>query len=336
MGGFNMRKHLGFSTGFNSGRLGALVAKICRYFTTLDGTADYYNVPQIAFSGDFEIEFNYSATSPLGAILGHSTNIDFIYFVDVNTVRFDINSIITDFTLSTPMDDGKLRNYKFVRISGNIECFQDGVSCGVLANGGDFEFDDIGRWTSVYSTGVISDVKITDGTDLIRYYKLDEDLSATSTIIDSGSDGSNGTAVSITSSELFTLVGNDWEGSELAVNGDFATDLSGWTIANNDATHRVTWNSGAARFESDTTAPILEFISDTPMNIGFRYIAKAKATYTSGALYMGDFGIVTELIEGDNEFIYNPTTVKFEFFRKTTNVDVLIDNVSCKRILEAP
>ena len=52
-------------------------------------------------------------------------------------------------------------------------------------------------------------------TEPIRYYKLDEDFSATSTAIDSGSDGSHGTAVNITESEEFCLDGCYWLGVEL-------------------------------------------------------------------------------------------------------------------------
>ena len=207
-----------------------------RYFTTLQSaSSQYYNIPTVTLTGDFQIEVDFSLTSLTGdhCLIGDSTG--------QNTIRVDatnggidvfIGGVLTIVSDGSFTADSKFNNMLFKRVGTTWTIEYNGVQIYTntiaLSN---FECSTISKRFGAfpnYFNGVISEVKITDGTDLIRYYKLDEDLSATSTIIDSGSDGSNGTAISISSSELFTLVGNDWEGSELVVNGDFSTDTV-WT-----------------------------------------------------------------------------------------------------------
>src|SRR5210317_2287399 len=51
-------------------------------------------------------------------------------------------------------------------------------------------------------------------------------------------------------------------GDELVTNGTFDGDLSGWVITGTDATHTITYENGGARYQSDTTSPVL-FLSKT-------------------------------------------------------------------------
>lgn len=200
-----------------------------RYFTTLDGAADYYTIPQIDIvnsTDDFTISFKHaissSTTGDLCIISDDADNTWIRIDATNNEIDTKINGSFRSAVATGLTLDGKLHEIELVYTwSGGeltLVIIEDGVQIDSDASTptGDFFFSALGRRAAVsgnYFNGVISDVKITDGTGLIRDYKIDEDLSATSTIIDSGSDGSNGTAVSITSSELFTLVGCSWVGS---------------------------------------------------------------------------------------------------------------------------
>jgi len=133
--------------------------------------------------------------------------------------------MIVDFTIPLTLDS-KLRTIS-LRLEGNdFTLTQDGVDLETVtdatAAAGSLVLTTIANRNNLnYFNGVISDVKITDGTDLIRSYAIDEDLSATSTIIDNGSDGSNGTAISITESDDFCLDGCSW------INGTQTIIISG-------------------------------------------------------------------------------------------------------------
>ena len=110
-----------------------------------------------------------------------------------------------------------------VRVGSTIEVFIDGISIGTETDSGTMTLNQIGliSVSNSFFDGVISDVKILDHTVStsipIRCYKIDEDLSITSTIIDTGMDGSNGTAISITESDEFCLSGCSWIGDSQTI-----------------------------------------------------------------------------------------------------------------------
>ena len=190
-----------------------------RYFTTLDGSSDYYTMGEVALASDFVFEAYFSTTAATGMITNKIASAqDYIYMSGANDIKlqFPVAASKT-FNFAAAHNDGKLNKLVLSRVSGVITCTVNDIAStsGTYANTETLTLSQIGTYQngSLWFNGVISDVKITDGTDLIRYYKIDEDLSLGSTIIDSGSDGINGTAVSITSSELFTLVGCSWVGS---------------------------------------------------------------------------------------------------------------------------
>lgn len=309
-----------------------------RYFTTLDGVADYYTIPTVTLTGDFEIEFDFSLTD----LTGNQCLISDGVIGDAVWVRIDATNGGIDFKYGGTVytndgqftADSKLHTLKIEKVSTTITIYYDGVVVNTQTSGG-FSVDFItaflgsrGGATKNFFNGVISEVKITDGTDLIRYYKIDEDLSATSTIIDSGSDGSNGTAVSITSSELFTLEGADWIGSELVVNGDFATDTD-WTKGGS-----LTISGGYANFlaDNDSLRQINILLDGLTYKGTFDIVRTAGsmiACYngTSGGLTVTSSGSFTNIFNGDSglDLWFFGTT-----FRGTAT------NVSVKRILQAP
>ena len=201
-----------------------------RYMSDLDGTADYYTIPQvpILINGDFNLKASFSITTSGTMLFGNSASSADYFWLSGNTnLRISLSGTVLNYTLPSVID-GKFNTIEIDRTSNVMDVIYNGVSIGGQASTAAFEIDYIGRWAtnSLYFNGVISDVNINNGQ---RIYKINEDLSATSTIIDSGSDGSNGTAISISSSELFTLVGNDWIGEQLLDEPNF--DATGnWTL----------------------------------------------------------------------------------------------------------
>ena len=306
-----------------------------RYMSDLDGVADYYTIPTVSLTADFEIEFNFSGSSTNGIAFNDATTDNYIQLLTDTSLKivYDITGVGAAFTFTTSSyQDGKLHTFKLKRVGSTTELFLDNVSQGSTTSIGtvNIPITQIGRYDSgsFYVGGVISEVKIIDGTDLIRYYKIDEDLSATSTIIDSGSDGSNGTAVSITSSELFTLEGADWIGSELVVNGDFSTDTV-WTKGGS-----LTISGGYANFLADNDSlRQLNILLDGLTYKGTFDIVRTAGSLiacyngTSGGLTVTSTGSFTNIFNGDSglDLWFYGTT-----FRGTTT------NVSVKRILQAP
>lgn len=131
-------------------------------------------------------------------------------------------------------------------------------------------------------------------------------------------------------------------GSEEVNNGDFATDLSNWTIAGSDSTHTVTHTSNGARFKSDTTDPTLTFTSDTANIVsGKSYQIKVVISEYQGSsgikIQSSATGNVKYLFDSVDTFTYNFTAVSdsstpIQFYRDTENVDITIKSVSLKEL----
>jgi len=131
-------------------------------------------------------------------------------------------------------------------------------------------------------------------------------------------------------------------GSEEVDNGDFATDLSNWTIAGSDSTHTVTHTSNGARFKSDTTDPTLTFTSDTANIVsGKSYQIKVVISEYQGSsgikIQSSATGGVKYLFDSVDTFTYNFTAVSdssnpIQFYRDTANVDITIESVSLKEV----
>ena len=142
--------------------------------------------------------------------------------------------------------------------------------------------------------------------------------------------------VSINSANLIQNGNFSELGSELVTNGNFATDLSGWGISgNSDADHTVTWTSEGARYQSTTTSPALFFFQNV-LTSGKTYKFTVDVAYTSGAIKLqtgsGADLFNPTLVEGTNTFYFTASNTQFLFIRSSTNVDVLIDNVSVKQV----
>ena len=122
-------------------------------------------------------------------------------------------------------------------------------------------------------------------------------------------------------------------GSEEVVNGDFATDLSGWTITGNDATHTVTWTASGARFQSDTTSPVMEFKQLNLLTSGKQYVLTCNIAYTGvGQLRVNVGTNLSPFTEGANTKYFSATSTTMSFLRENANVDAIISNVSVKEV----
>jgi hypothetical protein len=312
-----------------------------RYFTTLQSaSSQYYTIPTVSLTADFEIELNFSTTSTNTiAFLGNTANNDFLVSLNGTSLRYDLDGSTVQ-SIPATFNDGKFHNLRVKRVGGVNTIYLDNVLIGTIAL-------PVVTWTIDFIgtriggvqlfDGVISDVKITDGTDLIRYYKIDEDLSATSTIIDSGSDGSNGTAISITSSELFTLEGADWIGAELVVNGDFATDTD-WTKGTG-----VTISGGQAHFATSTGAglylpnPIDTFLSGLTYKLSLEVSSYVSGTANLEIMNQAEDDFIITSSNGTKTGIKTVQTASvFRPLFRTTAWVADVDNVSVKRILQAP
>ena len=220
-----------------------------RYFTDLASvSAQYYTIPSIALSGDFEVEGKFTTVGASTQVLIGSTTSHYVAQVS-NNWNVSISGVTSNFGSSVAEQDGKLHTYKLTRVGSTTEFFIDGVSRGTTGTQtGTFTLSNIGSNPTFYWPGVLADVKIWKDGDrntgtLKRFYKIDEDLSVTSTIKDYGSDGSDGTAINSPVSEKYKLDGINWIGLiDHITNGGFDTDTSwskgtGWSISGGLATH---------------------------------------------------------------------------------------------------
>jgi hypothetical protein len=133
-------------------------------------------------------------------------------------------------------------------------------------------------------------------------------------------------------------------GTEEVVNGDFATDLSNWSIANSDSTHTVIHTSNGARFQADTSDATFTFTSGTANIVsGRRYQIKVVISEYQGSngikIQSSATGNVNYLFDSVDTFTYSFTAVSnssnpIQFYRNGANVDITIKSVSLKELTQ--
>ena len=121
---------------------------------------------------------------------------------------------------------------------------------------------------------------------------------------------------------------------ELVTNGNFDTDLSGWTIENSDSTHTVTYSNGSARYQSDTESPQLNFdqvITEAVQNKLYKISIDITVTTGSVKLVSFETDMAQGLTDGLNVIYAVAASSKtIRIVRSSTNTDVLINSVSVK------
>ena len=188
-----------------------LLGVVSRYFVTLDPVlnSSYEMAQPITFTGDFEIEVEFSTPSGGTQVILSSTTNDFIALASNSTkVRVNINGSQADST-TLNLTDGKLHKVKVIRVGSSITTFVDGIQNVTFTSAGTSSFKYVGSWgnTSLYFNGIIANVKFTDksgASDVVTTFKLDQ---ATANI-------------EYSQENVF--------GSEEVVNGDFSNGTVDW------------------------------------------------------------------------------------------------------------
>jgi len=135
--------------------------------------------------------------------------------------------------------------------------------------------------------------------------------------------------------ELYSLEDDTWVGSnELVVNGDFATDLSGWS----DITGNTSWDNGAMLVSSPS---LTQFAARQAlaMTLGASYQVNFSIVETSGgaaSVYLSNDagGLFYETSIGYYSNIMTNNSSLIVAARVSTGTTVKFDNVSVKQVIE--
>ena len=119
-------------------------------------------------------------------------------------------------------------------------------------------------------------------------------------------------------------------GSEEVVNGDFATDLSGWSVTNPTGV-TVEWTSNGMRILTDGTGG---GASQSILEIGKTYLIEFDYTAVSGSLKL-DAIINTLDTTKKYSIVKTATQIPLTFYRQSGTAEGIIDNVSVKEITNA-
>lgn len=120
-------------------------------------------------------------------------------------------------------------------------------------------------------------------------------------------------------------------GGEEVTNGDFATDLSGWTTSGTNATNTITWETNGARIIS--TGTNIGLFQNT-LIVGKTYRLTCDVAITVGKIGLdgATSGSTVNMVEGFNEIIFTAISTTFKIKRITGNDNCLLDNVSVKEV----
>ena len=203
---------------------------IKRYFTELASAgSQYYTIPSVTLSGDFEIEFDVykssfaTTDSVLATVAGASA--DFIAIIaSTGNIHVKTNGTGIGF-LTNPLIINKLNHVKVARVGGDITVTVNGIAETQTVGIADVTFDLIAAiGTPAFFNGIVSNVKITDAGTLVRWYEIKETWAGASTTLnDRSGNAQHGTAVNITAadSQRYTFNGNAspniWTGEDTTV-----------------------------------------------------------------------------------------------------------------------
>ena len=323
-----------------------------RYFLGFDAVLNSYAELETAFTpaGDFKAKIDFSTTSSAAQTLfgGELAGTDEIK-LEVNTSGYVVasayvgTSLQTAITSSVALDNGKLNSAEIVYTGTTAELFVNNVTIGTQtwALDGNQTIKYVGKLsTGTYFQGVPANPVLTDVTTPAnsQAYRLDRATGTTeSSLVNTGTLTYN----NIPEANRFQaqLVGLNWVGNELVTNGNFATDLSSWTLQNS----YFQWSAGRAyhpagsSFNSIYQDEGLSSSSVYEITVDLEIITGGVNTFVGPSSGFVGTLLGTTSASGTHTFIANsPTNTYVGFARSSGTSEFYIDNVSVKRILEAP
>ena len=309
---------------------------LSRYFVTLDPVLNsYYELaaPK-TFTGDFKLEFEF--------VISDVTSNRVLFSGDAGNYRVYLNGTSGTLTIKyldntgtavyraisgTNWADGKLHKGYYSRLGSvnTISCEgESDASTSIAAQS--VIFDKIGQvGGNSYFYGIIANAKFTDksgATDVVTTFKLDQATANTE----------------YSQENVF--------GSEEVVNGDFATNVDGWSAAYQSV---LSWDSGKMRvIASGGTNPYVQQ-TITGLTVGKLYECQGKLGQgTSGSSSIAFFASVSTSLAASDlgsaggeaprfSFTATASTVYIKAKHSNTTIGSYfeVDNVSVKEITNA-
>ena len=192
-----------------------LFGAIKRFFTPLQSSlTQHYTFPEVVLAGDFEIETSIVFGSLGGHIVCHRGEEKSDRIAVLNNQLLVAGTLIGSFIDTNFTSDDKLHLLRVDRVGTLVSVYLNGVfqtsgtfSATLFLNTVGGRIDESITTSVPYFSGILANVKITNGTTLTHDLPLDEDFALTSIAVNKGTLGAagNATTVNITESELFTL-----------------------------------------------------------------------------------------------------------------------------------
>ena len=307
-----------------------IVVPITQNFINLlgDPPQAYYELatPWVA-AGDFEFEIDYQLNELTNshAFCGGTGNDLFRVDGASNTMLFRIGGNVYTST-GAYTEDLKLNTAKMVRTGGTVKVYRNNVeidsrSIPVV----DFDVEELGKRDIFdYFKGIISNVKLTDITTPANSLSFGLDNLTGDTEVNNGVT-LNYRNISLDVRDTYTLTDGNWLGSEMVVNGDFATD----TVWNKDAGWSI---SGG---EAISIIQLSDLTQNGALLPSYNYRLKVDILAISGGVGLNIWNsmklpIGSSVGSKSVDFLSNINRLTFY----TDNAGITIDNVSVKRIIE--
>lgn len=128
-------------------------------------------------------------------------------------------------------------------------------------------------------------------------------------------------------------------GPEVLANGDFSGGATGWTVANNDATHIATFSGGTLRFQADTLSPAMTVSQAGVLVVGrtYRVTVVVSANAGTGGLKTDNLSPLNQVMAGPAPGTYTmvgtAVSANFSFTRNAANVDITLDSISVREVI---
>ena len=323
--------------------VGSATSLLTRYFSSLNPivTAHYEILEPITFTGDFEVEVDFSTTNTTSKILiGDSHTASYYFNMDATFFGVFYAGSQKAFNHSAyTTQDGKLHVVKYSLVGTSMTVYLDGISLGtqtITPYTGSNAFL-IGASNSVltYFDGILANAKFTDNsgpTPVTQTFPLNFKPEESNTeVCLEGTNSITAIRVADELKEKYTLVEDDWIGEELVINGGFDTDTDWATDPNWTISGGVMTSTGNGRVYQ--SIPYLEGGIGTDVTVSFDIV-----DYTSAGVVVTCYGGVSNLFTGVGTHTFETTTINsLNLYINNAGVGNLvgsIDNVSVKRILQ--